>query len=74
MLKDLILTYLPYILSFNTLYLTYLAGNFKKSAWVFGLCGQIAWLIWMLVAQEYGFLPLNIGMWYMYIRNYIKWK
>lgn len=73
-MKETLITYLPWILSANTLYLTLLAGNKKKNAWLFGLFGQALWLIWILLTQSWGLMPMNIGLWIVYGRNYIKWK
>jgi len=72
-MKDIIIVYLPWFLSVNTLYFTFLVGNKKKGAWLLALFGQLFWLIWILCSESYGLLPMNIGMWVMYFRNYIKW-
>jgi hypothetical protein len=73
-MKEIIITYLPWFLSANTLYFTFLAGNKKKGAWALALVGQLFWLVWILATQSWGLLPMNIGMWVMYSRNYIKWS
>lgn len=70
---EIIIKYLPYLLSLNTLYFTFLAGNKNRAAWLLALFGQLFWLIWILTSKSYGLLPMNIGMWVMYYRNYIKW-
>jgi hypothetical protein len=28
----------------------------------------------VIVSQTWGFVPLNIALWIVYSRNYIKWK
>jgi len=73
-MKEIITIYLPYLLSANTLYFTFLAGNKKRMAWLLALFGQVFWLIWILTTKSYGLLPMNIGMWVIYYRNYIKWN
>lgn len=73
-MKNIIITYLPWFLSANTLYFTFLAGNKKRGAWLLALIGQLFWLIWIIASKSWGLLPMNIGMWVMYGRNYIKWK
>lgn len=73
-MEQIIVKYLPYLLSANTIYLMLLAGNKKRSAWLFGLFGQLAWLVWILLSESYGLLPMNIALWVVYGRNYLKWK
>jgi len=51
-----------------------LAGNKKRWAWAFGLFGQLAWLIWIGLTEAWGLLPMNLALWFVYGRNYIKWK
>jgi hypothetical protein len=41
---------------------------------VFQLVGQVGWLIWMVVSQNYGFLLLNAFMWYVIIKNIYVWR
>ena len=73
-MKQLIINYLPYFLSANTIYTMLLAGNKKRGAWAFGLFGQLAWLVWIVLTEAWGLLPMNIALWFVYGRNYIKWK
>lgn len=65
---------LPWMLSSITLYMNFLAGNLSKHAWLLGCLSQIGWSVWTIYTKEWGFLPLNLGLWYIYIRNYIKWN
>jgi succinate dehydrogenase hydrophobic anchor subunit len=64
---------IPYILSAITIYMFLLAGNKKRSAWIVGLVNQALWLAWILLTQTWGLLPMNIALWIVYTRNYIKW-
>jgi len=73
-MKELIITYLPYFLSANTIYFTLLAGNKNKHAWLLALIGQVFWLIWIIASESWGLVPMNLGMWIVYGRNYLKWK
>lgn len=72
--KTDIVKYLPYLLSANTIYTMLLAGNKKRGAWVFGLFGQLGWLVWIVLTQAWGLLPMNIALWFVYGRNYVKWN
>ena len=73
-MKEVIVFWLPWFLSANTIYFTLLAGNRNKNAWILALIGQLFWLMWIIASESWGLLPMNIGMWVVYYRNYIKWK
>lgn len=73
-MKSVIITYLPYLLSCITIYTMFFAGNKKRHAWLVGLAGQLLWLIWIILSGAWGLLPMNIALWIVYGRNYIKWK
>ena len=67
-------TFLPWILSALTIWMTLLAGNMHRSAWLVGLANQALWLLWMIVSENWGLIPLNIALWIVYTRNHLKWK
>ena len=71
--KEIIIKYLPYLLSTITIYSMLLAGNKKRGAWAVGLVNQALWLIWIILSASWGLLPMNIALWIVYIRNYLKW-
>ena len=50
-----------------------LAGNKKRGAWFVGLINQFLWLIWIVLSSAWGLLPMNIALWVVYGRNYLKW-
>lgn len=72
--QEIIIKYLPYILSAITAYTMLLAGNKKAGAWLVGLLNQVLWLTWIIVSGTWGLLPMCIVMVIVYIRNYLKWK
>jgi hypothetical protein len=72
-MTQLITTYLPWLLSCITIYMTILAGNNNRNAWAVGLVAQVGWVIWILASESWGFLPMNIAMWLVYMRNHRKW-
>lgn len=51
-----------------------LAGNKKRGAWLVGLVNQLLWLVWIVLSAAWGLLPMNIALWIVYFRNYLKWK
>lgn len=73
-MKHAIVTYLPYLLSVITIYSMLLAGNKRRGAWLVGLVNQFLWLIYIFAAGAYGLLPMNLALWVVYGRNYIKWQ
>ena len=73
-MKDLIADYLPWLLSAITIYSMLLAGNKRRGAWLVGLVNQALWLIWILLTGSWGLLPMNVALWVVYARNYVRWK
>lgn len=69
----LIIEILPWALSANTIWMTALAGSQKRFAWAVALAGQAGWLGWILLAGEWGFLPMNLALWVVYYRNHRLW-
>jgi hypothetical protein len=74
MLTVIIHDYLPWLLSVISIWMTLLAGNLHRSAWLIGLGNQSLWLLWIVVTGTWGFLPLNIALWIVYARNHFKWR
>jgi hypothetical protein len=73
-MSDTIRIYLPWLLSAITIWMTLLAGNLHRNAWLVGLGNQLLWLIWIVVAGTWGLIPLNIALWVVYARNHWKWS
>lgn len=71
---DVIRVYLPYLLSAITIYMTVLAGNKTRWAWLIGLANQALWLVWIIATAAWGLLPMNIALWIVYTRNHMKWN
>jgi hypothetical protein len=72
--SEIIVTYLPWLLSTITIYTMLLAGNKHRSAWAVGLVNQGLWLVWIVAAEAWGLLPMNAALWAVYIRNHLKWR
>lgn len=64
---------MPFFMSAITLWMTFMAGNKHPKAWLIGLFNQVLWLVWIVLSQSWGLLPMNIGMWILYRRNHLKW-
>lgn len=70
----MIATYLPWLLSAITIWMTVLAGNKNRWAWLVGIVNQVLWLVWIVNVGAWGLLPMNIALWAVYSRNHIKWN
>ena len=70
----MIATYLPWLLSAITIWMTILAGNKHPFAWAIGLVNQALWLVWITATDTWGLIPMNIALWVVYARNHWKWK
>ena len=73
-MKHMIAEYLPWLLSTITIWMMLLAGNLHKSAWLVGLCNQCLWMLWIWATETWGLIPLNLALWVVYARNYLKWN
>ena len=68
-----VITVLPWIPSTIAVVTQFMAGCKYKSAWVITLFSQGLWMWWIIVSKQYGFIPLNICMSIVAIRNFRKW-
>ena len=67
-------TYLPWVMSGVTIWMTLLAGDKHPRAWLVGLFNQALWLVWIISVEAWGLLPMNIALWAVYFRNHRKWR
>ncbi len=73
-MKQLIISYLPYLLSAITIYSVFLQGNLNKLSWLISLVNQGLWFTWIIVSEQYGFVPMNMALTILFFINYFKWK
>lgn len=74
MTRAAVIEYMPWLLSAVTIWMTVLAGNKHRSAWLVGLLNQALWLVWIAASQTWGLLPMNLALWVVYGRNHLKWR
>jgi hypothetical protein len=67
-------TFLPWLMSAITIWMTLMAGNKNRNAWAIGLINQALWLVWIIAVGAWGLLPMNAALWVVYARNHIKWR
>lgn len=72
-MKDNFNTYLPWLMSVITIWMTLLAGNKHPKAWLVGIFNQALWLGWIVSSETWGLIPMNIALWVVYVRNHFKW-
>ena len=70
---DLIITYLPWLLSGSIIIYIYLVGNKKTIGWWICLANQILFTYWTILTKSYGFIPVNVVVAILCIRNIRKW-
>jgi hypothetical protein len=64
----------PYLLSAVTIVAMWLAGSNWRHTWLLSTGNQFLWLAWILSTRTWGFLPMNIAMFVVSIRNHLRWK
>lgn len=69
----MISVYLPYVLSCITIYTAVLAGDKNRFTWVLGGLNQVLWFVWIYFTESWGFLPMNVVLTAVYLRNHVKW-
>lgn len=72
--KAMIASYMPWLLSAITIYMTVLAGNKSRNAWLIGIANQALWFAWIVSTAAWGLLPMNFALWVVYARNHLKWS
>jgi len=70
----MIVTYLPWLMSCLTIWMTLLAGNNHPRAWAVGLANQVLWVTWIIASETWGLIPMSIALAIVYARNHFKWK
>lgn len=60
--------------SAGTIWGMWLAGNKNPLGWMVGLFNQILWLLFIVLFEAYGLLPLSAFLTVVYTRNLIRWK
>lgn len=73
-MRDSIIHLLPWGLSLLTIWMNIKVGDRSPRAWLLGIAGQCVWLVWILAAGAWGFLPLNLTLFWVYVRNHRKWQ
>lgn len=73
-MRDLIATYLPWLISVITISQLVMTGNKHRNAWLVGLGNQVLWLTWIVCSASWGLLPMNAAIWIVYGRNHLKWR
>lgn len=52
----------------------YLAGSKNMWGWAVSFGAQIAWIVFAIVTQQYGFILSALAYGWVYGRNYLRWR
>ena len=58
-MQEIVTVYLPWLLSTLTITMAIMNGSMHRHTWLFGLLLHALWLLWIVVAKEWGFSPMN---------------
>jgi hypothetical protein len=61
-------------ISIGILTSAYLNGNVKIAGWITLMAIQTIFLTYVVITQQWGLIPQNVGMWLIALRNFRKWK
>lgn len=64
---------IPLALSVNTVAVMWLAGSKRSLGWLLGLAGQGLWIVFSVVFEAWGLLPLAAVLIVVYARNLWRW-
>ena len=73
-MRNLIVTYTPWLLSVLTVTTYWAIGNRAWWCWHLGLFTQGVWFIWIPLSGVWGLLPTAIFLTLVQTRNAIKWQ
>ncbi len=65
---------LPWIMSAMTITSAWMAGSKHRATWAVSIANQALWLTWICLSQTWGLLPMNAAMWFIAIRNHVRWN
>ena len=65
---------MPFGLSAISAWQMYLTGKLHRMSWVLGMFNQALWLVYIVISQTWGFVPMNILFWIVMFNNHQKWK
>ena len=63
----------PWFLSAITIFYMYLAGIKYRNTWLISFVAQILWVIWIVMVEAWGLIPMQIALLYISIKNHIEW-
>ena len=66
--------FIPYYLSVTTVIAVMRQGSKDVLGWWIMLGNQTLWLVWMLMSNSFGFLIMNLFLWYASVRNILIWR
>lgn len=65
---------MPFGLSAISAWQMYLTGKLHRQSWLVGMFNQSLWLVYIVISQTWGFIPMNVLFWIVMYKNHQKWK
>lgn len=66
--------YVQLVISCGILTSAILNGNVKITGWITLMVIQTIFLTYVVITQQWGLIPQNVGMWLIALRNYRRWR
>lgn len=62
------------LISISILTSAFLCGSMKITGWIILMIAQSIFITYVIITQQWGLLPQNVGMGLIAVRNFRKWK
>lgn len=66
--------YVQLVISASILTSAVLNGNVKIAGWITLMAAQSVFITYVIITQQWGLIPQNVGMGAIAYRNYRRWK
>jgi hypothetical protein len=66
--------YVQLVISASILTSAILNGNVKIAGWIILMAAQTVFITYVIITQQWGLIPQNVGMGAIAFRNYRRWK
>lgn len=66
--------YVQLVISGSILTSAVLNGNVKIAGWITLMAAQTVFITYVIITQQWGLIPQNVGMGVIAFRNYRRWK
>ena len=64
---------LPWIISTIGIYVAWEIGNKRRWIFLVKVGNQTLWIVWIIISENWGFMPMGVAFTVIYLRNHFKW-